>query len=149
MNKKGFTLVELLATILILAIVVSIAGYSIINIIKSSKNENYKQLINNIKDAAEVYYEECRYSKETLYPAFNNNTSAVNTFCNGTVSLGDLVKYGFLKGNEKGNNNTYTIVNPNDNKSIKDCTINVSYNSTTGKLTVSKVSGNSSCPSSY
>ena len=40
LNRKGFTLVELLATIAILAIVMGIATFSITAIIKNSKEKN-------------------------------------------------------------------------------------------------------------
>ena len=38
MNKKGFTLVELLAVIIVLSIIVLITAISTSNIIKNSKN---------------------------------------------------------------------------------------------------------------
>ena len=55
MNNKGFTLVELIATILILALVMSIASYSIINVIRNAKQKNYDLLIDHIKEGAELY----------------------------------------------------------------------------------------------
>ncbi len=61
MNNGGFTLVELLATIVLLALVIGIASYSINAIIKNSQEKNYQLLINNIYDATEVYYQECKF----------------------------------------------------------------------------------------
>ena len=86
MNKKGFTLVELLATIILLAIVLSLSSIAIIGIINSSKEKNYEQLISNIKDGAEVYYQECKYSKEAILKMFKNDVSDANAFCDYNIS---------------------------------------------------------------
>ena len=39
MNKKGFTLAELLGVIVVLAIIVSVAGISAVSIMNKSKNK--------------------------------------------------------------------------------------------------------------
>ena len=138
MNKKGFTLVELLATIILLAIVLSLSSIAIIGIINSSKEKNYEQLISNIKDSAEVYYQECKYS--------NNSHISCNLDNNGyNISLGELVRYGYIKGNSKDNNDKFSLVNSYDELDISNCTIRVEYNN--GKVVVTDVSdGNTSCP---
>ena len=124
-NNKGFTLVELIAAIVLLSLVVGITSYSIIGIINRNKEENYNLLIKNINSAAETYYQECRYS--------NNDMINCNKIENDEymVSLGDLVNYGFLKGNEKIKEGTekdkYTIVNPLDNTNISNCEITVKF----------------------
>ena len=51
MNNKGFTLVELVATILILGLIMGIGGYSITNLIQKNKQNSYELLINEIKEA--------------------------------------------------------------------------------------------------
>ena len=124
-NNKGFTLVELIAAIVLLSVVVGITSYSIIGIINRNKEENYNLLIKNINSAAETYYQECRYS--------NNDMINCNKIENDEymVSLGDLVNYGFLRGNEKIKEGTekdkYTIVNPLDNTNISNCEITVKF----------------------
>lgn len=123
LNKKGFTLVELIATIVVLALVVSISAYAITNIINSAKEKNYELLIKNIKDASETYYQECKYSDIT---------------CNDTVTLQELVNYGYLKGNGT-KDNKMEIINPKDNKNIGACSIAVKNEN--GKLTIE-----GSCP---
>lgn len=55
MNKKGFTLVELLATLVILGIVVSISIFSINNLFNNAKDKSEDVFIGTIKDAMEVY----------------------------------------------------------------------------------------------
>lgn len=132
-NNKGFTLVELIATILLLAILVGIGTYSILSIIKKSKLENYNLMITNIRSAAQSYYQECKYSKETIRSMFSTDAAA-NSFCNNyTVTLGDLVKYGYLKGNKKVTSGTdkdkYIIENPLTGDIISNCKIKITYNS--------------------
>ena len=133
LNKKGFTLVELIATIVVLALVVSISAYAITNIINSAKEKNYELLIKNIKDASETYYQECKYSDIT---------------CNDTVTLRYLVDYGYLKGNGT-KDNKMVIVNPKDNINIGECSIAIKYEN--GKLTITKEkkTNNGSCPEEY
>ena len=134
LNKKGFTLVELIATIVVLALVVSISAYAITNIINSAKVKNYELLIKNIKDASETYYQECKYS----------NNSGIT--CDDTVTLQDLVNYGYLKGNGT-KDDKMKIVNPKNNIDIGECSIAVKYEN--GKLTIESMSDNNSCPNDY
>lgn len=138
LNKKGFTLVELIATIVVLALVVSISAYAITNIINSAKEKNYELLIKNIKDASETYYQECKYK-------YSNNSGIT---CNDNVTLQDLVNYGYLKGNGT-KDNKMVIVNPKDNINIGECSIAIKYEN--GKLTITKEkkTNNGSCPEEY
>ena len=53
--KKGFTLVELLAAITIIAIIGLIAVPNIVNSIKNNNIDSYESVINDIKLAAETY----------------------------------------------------------------------------------------------
>ncbi|MEG0577700.1 MAG: prepilin-type N-terminal cleavage/methylation domain-containing protein, partial [Bacilli bacterium] len=55
-NKKGFSLVELLATIIILGIVIVIAVPNIIKIVEKSEIESLKVSAKKVSDAAEKYY---------------------------------------------------------------------------------------------
>lgn len=131
LNKKGFTLVELIATIVVLSLVVAIGSYSITNIIKNAKEKDYNLLIDNIKDAAETYYQECKYS----------NNSGIS--CDNNPKLKDLVKYGYLKGNG-ADNNKMSLTNPKDDSNIGDCEISINYEN--NHIKIKNVNGPSSCP---
>ena len=61
MNNKGFTLIELIATIALLAIIVTISFVSINSIITQSKIKNCETLVNNIKTATKEYISDNRY----------------------------------------------------------------------------------------
>ena len=136
MNKKGFTLVELIATIVLLSLVLGISSYSITQIIKNSKQKNYNLLLENIRNASEVYYQECKYGSNTNIECSDNNV----------VTLGDLVKYGYLKGNSK-KNNEYNLVNPLNDKDISQCKIRIKYNN--GSLTITSFTVGGGCPTKY
>jgi len=149
LNNKGFTLVELIATIVLLALVMGIGSYSITKIIENSKKKDYNLLIENINNAIEDYYIECKYD--------NGDDSTIE--CPGlsggyySVSLNTLVKYGFLTGNEKNASDEYTLINPiikeEEKKNISDCIIKYKYEN--GKMVVQSGGQNThgSCPSSY
>jgi prepilin-type N-terminal cleavage/methylation domain-containing protein len=64
MKNKGFTLVELLVTIGILALLVLIASPTMDYIMSNSAEKTYQETINNIKEAARLYYTQ----QSTLLP---------------------------------------------------------------------------------
>ena len=152
MNKKGFTLIELLATLVILGLVMGIASYSIISIINNAKKKNYELLVNNIKGGAEVFYQECRFSMDTVVSMVGGNTTLANNLCKKsgnsyTVTIGDLVKYGYVKGNKSNNDGTSSIVNTNTDEDISACVIKVAY--TNDKIVITSNSTASKCPKEY
>ena len=61
MNKKGFTLVELLAIIVILGVIVVIALPQIGGSSNSNKEREYEKIIKIIESAAKVYYSDNKY----------------------------------------------------------------------------------------
>ena len=150
LNNKGFTLVELIATVVLLSLVISLGAVSITAVIKNSKEKNYELLIKEIKDAVEEQYIECQFS----------NNSAIEDACPSKqadgyyhIQLQDLVDNGFLKGNStiKSNdvdqNGKFILVNPNDDKKISECKIRYKYEN--GNIFVLAVNPNGSCPTSY
>ena len=58
LNNKGFTLVELLATIAVLSLVSTIVIYVAINVVNSAKDKSYLVTRNNVEKAAVSYLEE-------------------------------------------------------------------------------------------
>jgi len=61
MNKKGFTLIELVTVIALLGIISIIAFVSIFDVIKKSKVSDCENLILSIKSAAKEYASDKRY----------------------------------------------------------------------------------------
>lgn len=111
MNRKGFTLIELIVTIALLAVVSIISFVSITNIINDSKEKNCNNLVKSIKSATKDYISDNRYTDELYMPDGSIktvfNTSNISKYLNGD------------------------LVNPYDNKTdiSNDIKIIVEYNS--------------------
>ena len=61
MNRRGFTLIELIVTIALLAILALISFVSINAVIKQSRTNDCKTLVDNIKLATSEYVSDNRY----------------------------------------------------------------------------------------
>ena len=99
MNKKGFTLVELLAVIVILSIILVIAVPSVNRYIKQSKEKAYNTQISTIIEAAQAYAS----ANSGLLP--RKEEFVVK------ITLGQLKSSGLIKEEVK---------NPNDDKYFDD-----------------------------
>ncbi len=130
---------ELLAVIVLLAIVASITGMAVSGLIKKANEKSYDILISDIKGAAELYYQECEYMSN------DNEMCEVS----GEITLAKLVQYGFLtrdEGKDDGVNN-YAIINPNTDKDISRCKVKISANN--GVVKVEPVGSMEGCPGEY
>ena len=132
LNRKGFTLVELLAVFVLLSIVMGIGSYVITGLIKNAKNKDYELLKNNIHDAVEQYDIECKYGD-----VFVN--------CNAEITLGDLAAGGYLKWNAKDNSGKKILVDPRNKNDISSCRISYLFDSDE-KLIITSLGGNGTCP---
>ena len=110
MNRKGFTLIELIATIAILAVIALISFVSITKVLEKSRIDNCNILVENIKTSAEEYVSDNRYNS-TFVNKVDKNGNKV------TITAADL--------NLKGD-----IVNPISNKTIikSDVAITIELN---------------------
>lgn len=103
MNKRGFTLVELLATIVLLSIISVISYVSISSVIKKNKVNNCRNLIKSIEGASREYASDNRYN-------FTNRDDKV-------ITAEDLFRGNYLKNeimdpftNEKVNSENVKII---------------------------------------
>ena len=62
MNKKGFTLIELIVTIALLAVVALVSFVSITKVINESRNKECKNMETTIINAAKSYVSDNRYN---------------------------------------------------------------------------------------
>ncbi len=111
MNKKGFTMIELLATITLLGIMLTLAVVSVSKYLDQTKNTIYKDYEETLKSATTNYF----LNHTGLLPSVNDP--------NGTKVLATtLIDEGYLenmkdpKNNSLNcNNNSYVIVTRKDN----------------------------------
>lgn len=111
LNNKGFTLIELVATVVILGMIMVIGGYAVTELINNSKEKEYTLLIKEIGKAVELYYQECAYSGGSLACYYDFDLDGVvigkdavlikNCVNNGFV--GDECKYVELYGDVDNN----------------------------------------------
>lgn len=106
-NSKGFTLVELLAVIVILAILITIAVPSTIGISNKLKENMFCKKIDSIEVAAKLYGEDRKSSFTENY----------ETYPSRKIVVKDLIETGDLK---KDNNTNPYILDPRDNTSMDD-----------------------------
>lgn len=88
-NKKGFTLVELLAVVVILALIALIASPIILNIIENSRKSSFASSVDGAKRAIENFY-------STHYADEDFNKNAKYKYANGLL---------YYEGTLNGKNN--------------------------------------------
>ncbi len=105
MNKHGFTLIEILATITIITIIASIASFNIIKIFEKKEQTNEENTNNMITSAACVYIE-----------LKKNESLKEECFSKGCeIKTDALIKEGILKDNIN-KNITVKITKENNEK---------------------------------
>ena len=107
MNKKGFTLVELLGVIVILALVVGGGVFGIIKIIEKSRGESASISVESIKKATIVYSAE-KENDDNYWKTISRKGYEGKYFC---VTVEELINKGLLsKDKELGDISPYTYV---------------------------------------
>lgn len=101
MNQKGFTLVEIIVTIGLLALIGVGIGFSLNKVFKNQEENSYEIFIEKIKSSSLLYS--------------SNSSTIMNDleFNNGyiLISMDDLIKGGYVRDNLK---------NPNTNENLKE-----------------------------
>ena len=90
-KKNGFTLIELMATILVLAIVISIVVIVALNVIRSAKTKSYEVTVKNIESNANNYLIETK--KDADFTTREDDAN-LEYQC---LRVQDLIDHGYLK----------------------------------------------------
>ena len=105
MKKKGFTLVELLAVIILLGLLTFVVVPSVIGFIKEAKEKSYQQQLSNLKESAIRYVSDHtdiidKIEKDGKY----------------RISVNDLITNGYVRKTKDGK-----IYNPVNKEEINGC----------------------------
>ncbi|MED9979146.1 MAG: prepilin-type N-terminal cleavage/methylation domain-containing protein [Bacilli bacterium] len=95
MNKKGFTLIETIMVIAILALLMLILVPNVISLINKNNIKSCQNLEASIKNAAKVYVANNKYQLGFNCPD-NNSTSKINVKLQSLVNSGNLKVEGEL-----------------------------------------------------
>lgn len=100
MNKKGFTIIELLVTIAIIISLTAIVVVAVLNISNKNKEQAYERVKEQVIGAGESFFE----TNEYLFDTLADGTS-------GRITVGKLVKDDYLN----------KVTNPKDGKEVNYC----------------------------
>lgn len=164
LGNKGFTLVEVLAVIVIIAVLGGIAIPGVLSSINTSKDASYNIMISNIVSASQSLYEEVDSGIELYqYTSGGKDTDNNVTINSNSIStnLQTLVSNGFLAGSNNDcsgtgcNENKKILLEPKSKKDIGDCEIIITKTNTNGKISYEvsnpdpNTNTNPDCPTSY
>ena len=111
MNKKGFTLIEILCVVALLAVITTIASASVINLSNASKENLYCAKLELIESAAKTY------SASLIYE-LNQSTTYYEGYKSITITINDLIKSGNLSPDKDD-----SVLSPLNNEVMNDLEI--------------------------
>lgn len=101
MNNKGFTIVELIAIIVVLAAIFLVSFPYLLNTTKTDKEKQYNEMVNNLCLAGKSYI----YANMDKFPTLSTIGSSIE------IKISELIEYGNVNKNE---------VNPKTDELIKN-----------------------------
>ena len=142
MNKKGFTLIELIAVIVMISLIMVIVVPTILDIVSESKETSYNTLVKNIVISSEMYYEECEYGDLSSTTKYGSYACSIDTSTSTiTIPLSSLANTGFLKVSdtkEVAGKEVKVVLNPRNNIDMSDCKIKIAKVKKTNNFTEEK-----------
>lgn len=108
MNKKGFTLVELTAVIMLLGIIILLIVPNVTNLMKDAKEKSHDKQIDGIIVASKKYTSE----HDNLLPDIGSNSRLV-------ITIDDLIENGVITSDR--------VIDPSTDEDLEGCVI-VTYN---------------------
>ena len=143
MNKKGFTLVEILSVIILLGLVIGIAVPGVMRAQTKAKEKTLATKVKNIEKAAILYGQNNRekiilnLNDEKYASVYNSFDEQIKNLCDGkedcyyyfqddkentVITVKDLILGKYIKADDSSGN----ILNPTDEtKTLNDCSIQI------------------------
>lgn len=120
MKNKGFTLVELIAVIVVLSLLITIAVPSVITISNKIKTNMFTEKISSIESSAKLY------AQDMFSESVQASTTPIPI---KIIQIRDLVKTGYLKKDDENCdinvNNSSCIKDPRDDSSLDNSLIEI------------------------
>ena len=122
MENKGFTLIELIVTIAIMALIGVVISTNMLGLFSNEEDKKYEEFISQIEDAA------CIYVETVWSDSTRTNCRATN---NCTVTINQLIQKGYISDDLK-DPSTGLLVTSNQNEykvtvswvnNVKTCSI--------------------------
>ena len=128
MNNKGFTLVELLASLTILAIISILMTTSVQYSVTNVKTKNYETLKKMIVEATINYINSSNdeyFSLDNIKP----ENVECNEFadCQKEFTIADILDKNIYYTNEKDKDGNLTLISPKDNEDMRNKIIIIYY----------------------
>ena len=161
-DNKGFTLVEVLAVVVIIGVLGGLTARGVLSSINTGKEASYKLMINSIVTASQTLYEELEYGGSNIweYSCDDNNINKQQqvTINNNIINtnLQTLVSNGFLSGSsgftdEDEAGNKY-LIDPKSKENIGNCEITITKETSDDNKIIYKVEKKDTvdnCPDKY
>ena len=128
MNNKGFTLVELLALLTILAIISILMTTSVQYSVTNVKTKNYETLKKMIVEATINYINSSNdeyFSLDNIKP--ENVECNEFTDCQKEFTIADILDKNIYYTNEKDKDGNLTLISPKDNEDMRNKIIIIYY----------------------
>lgn len=113
MNKKGFTLTELILTIGLLAVLGMVIISNMTGLLEKNKEDNYKTFVETIENAACTFIDLKAATSEYHMNIGNCKSSGCN------VKISDLVSEGLLTEKQ--------VISPKTNEDVSSKTVRITY----------------------
>lgn len=128
MNNKGFTLVEILASLTILAIISILITTSVQYSVTNVKTKNYETLKKMIVEATINYINSSNdeyFSLDNIKP--ENVECNEFTDCQKEFTIADILDKNIYYTNEKDKDGNLTLISPKDNEDMRNKIIIIYY----------------------
>lgn len=112
MKRKGFTLIELVITIMVIGIIAVITFPIVRNVTESSRQKSYNSMVQNIKTSASLYSTEFEDNVRWFVSSTDDNQESDEEW--SCLQINKLVEAGFIKE---------PLINPLDNTEISPNTL--------------------------